>query len=227
MIQEKEITIEENLELVTPQIHHTQESFKRRPRSFRDTVARGCIRVVAKSFDIIFGFRYGHRAVTLETIAAVPGMVGGMFQHLKSLRYIRNDNGWIQALLDEAENERIHLLVYSEIAKPTPFERFLILVGQVVFFTLYFIVYLLSPKTAHRAVGYLEEEAIHSYETYLRLVNEGAHENIEAGKLAKSYWDLADDARLTDVIKATIRDEMLHRDVNHTFADSVHASHFR
>jgi ubiquinol oxidase len=227
MIQEKETTIEENLTQVNPHIKHKEEHFKRVPRTLSDTIARICVRAIAKSFDIIFKKRYGNRAIVLETVAAVPGIVGGLFQHLKSLRLIRDDNGWIKALLDEAENERIHLLVYSEIAKPTPFERVLILIGQAVIIFLYSILYLLSPRTAHRAVGYLEEEAIHSYETYLKLIHEGVHENIPAGTLAKYYWDLADDARLTDVVEATIRDEMLHRDVNHTFADSVHASHFR
>ena len=36
--------------------------------------------------DTFFAKRYGHRAVVLETIAGVPGMVGGMFLHMRSLR---------------------------------------------------------------------------------------------------------------------------------------------
>jgi ubiquinol oxidase len=151
-------------------------------------------------------------------------MVGGLFQHLKSLRFIRDDKGWIRALIDEAENERIHLLVYSSIAKPTIIERTLIIVVQFFFSIIYGTLYLLSPRTAHRVVGFFEEEAIHSYETYLRLVHEGVHENIEAPTLAKSYWNLHEGARLTDVIEATIKDEMLHRDVNHRFADDPHGT---
>jgi ubiquinol oxidase len=227
MIQEKEITIEQHLEEVVPSIPHRKEHYRRAPQDLRDHIARGCITLIARSFDVIFKKRYGHRAIVLETVAAVPGMVGALFQHLKSLRLIRDDRGWIKALLDEAENERIHLLVYSGIARPTVFERALVFVAQAVFFVLYFFLYLLSPKTAHRAVGYLEEEAVHSYETYLRLVHEGVHENIPATALAKYYWDLKDDARLTDVIEATIKDEMLHRDVNHRFADDKEGtSHF-
>lgn len=36
--------------------------------------------------DAFFSKRYGSRAVVLETVAAVPGMVGGALQHLRALR---------------------------------------------------------------------------------------------------------------------------------------------
>ena len=75
--------------------------------------------------DLFFKKRYGHRAVILETVAAVPGMVAGMLNHLKSLRNMEQDRGWIKTLLDEAENERMHLMTFINIAKPSVFERFL------------------------------------------------------------------------------------------------------
>ena len=57
--------------------------------------------------DTFFAKRYGHRAVVLETVAGVPGMVAGMWNHLRSLRKMQPDErGWIKTLLDEAENER-------------------------------------------------------------------------------------------------------------------------
>jgi hypothetical protein len=37
-------------------------------------------------------------------------MVGGALIHLKSLRSMEDDEGWIRQLLDEAENERMHLI---------------------------------------------------------------------------------------------------------------------
>ena len=40
-------------------------------------------RFIADSF---FLKRYGHRAVVLETVAGVPGMVAGVWMHFKSLR---------------------------------------------------------------------------------------------------------------------------------------------
>ena len=57
-----------------------------------------------------FKKKYGHRAVVLETVAAVPGMVAGMLLHLKY------DKGWIKILLDEAANERMHLMTFIKIA---------------------------------------------------------------------------------------------------------------
>lgn len=208
-----------NLEHVTPQVILRDEYYRHTPRGFRDSIAKMVVHFSASCADFLFQERYGHRAVVLETIAAVPGMVGGLFQHLKSLRFMRDDNGWIQTLLDEAENERLHLIIYSEVAKPTVTERFLIVIVQFLFYNLYFVLYLFSPKTAHRVVGFFEEEAIHSYQHYLSLVEQGAHENIPATKLAISYWKLHEEARLTDMIKATIVDEMAHRDVNHRFSD--------
>jgi ubiquinol oxidase len=219
MIQEHSQEMFDDLENVTPRISIKREHYHYAPKTFGDKVAKKIVHLSASCADFLFRERYGHRAIVLETIASVPGMIGGTLQHLKSLRFIRDDKGWIKALLDEAENERIHLLVYSEIARPTAFERFLIIAVQIFFCIVYFTLYFISPRTAHRVVGYFEEEAIHSYETYLSLVQQGVHENIPATALGKSYWNLQDDARLTDMIEATILDEMTHRDVNHRFAN--------
>lgn len=214
-------TLDNGLMKVVPSISMHAEEYGRKPHGARERFAKATVHTIAAIMDFFFQERYGHRAVVLETIAAVPGMVGGLLQHLKSLRFIRDDRGWIKTLLDEAENERMHLLIYSKIARPTAFERIAIVVVQFFFYHFYFLLYLITPATAHRVVGYFEEEAVHSYEHYLRLVGEGKHENVEAPDIAIAYWKLSTDARLTDVIEATIKDEMLHRDVNHRFADDA------
>ncbi len=195
-------------------IHHKAENFS-------DYFALACTKFLRFFADTFFAGRYGHRAVILETVAGVPGMVGGTLQHLKSLRRIENDRGWIKILLDEAENERMHLMTFIEIAKPNSFERFLIIVAQGIFYNLFFLLYLVSPKTAHRLVGYFEEEAVFSYTEYLQGVLEGKYENIPAPKIAIDYWHLKKDARLSDVIKAVRKDEMNHRDVNHYFSNQL------
>lgn len=215
------------VENISPHVTQHSEKYSFRQRTFSDLVAKAIVAVLARLMDILFQTRYGHRAVVLETIASVPGMVGGLLQHLKSLRFIRDDKGWIKILLDEAENERVHLLVYSQIAKPTFFERVLIALVQFFFYHFYFLLYLLSAKTAHRVVGYFEEQAIHSYEKYLTLIKEGVHENVPAPELARSYWNLAHDARLIEVVEATIQDEILHRDVNHRFAENKQATFWK
>ncbi|MGZ8993112.1 MAG: alternative oxidase, partial [Burkholderiaceae bacterium] len=77
------------------------------------------------------------------------------------------------------------------------------------------------PKTAHRVVGYLEEEAVHSYTEYLAGVDNGTSANVPAPRIAIDYWKLAPDARLREVIIAIRADEAHHRDVNHQFADEL------
>ena len=163
--------------------------------------------------------KYGHRAVVLETVAAVPVMVGGMLINLKSLRRIKEDKGWIKTLLDEAENERMHLMTFINIAQPTLFERFLIMFAQFIFIVLYLSIYLISPRTAHRIVGYFEEEAVISYTQYLKEVEDGKIENVKAPKIAIDYWNLPLNSKLKDVIKVVIDDEAGHRDVNHCYAN--------
>jgi ubiquinol oxidase len=193
----------------------------RAPEDWRDRFALRFVKFLRIFADRFFSKRYGHRAVVLETVAAVPGMVGGLLQHLKALRQIRDDQGWIKELLEEADNERMHLMTFIKIAEPSKLERFLILIGQGVFFNMYFVMYLFFPKIAHRVVGYLEEEAVISYTQYLEQVESGAVENVPAPDLAIEYWDLPADARLIDVIKVVRADEAGHRDKNHAFADAL------
>ena len=196
------------------QSHHT-------PIGTRDHIAFCFTKFLRFFADTFFSGRYGHRAVVLETVAAVPGMVAGALQHLKSLRKMQADNGWIKILLDEAENERMHLMTFVHIAQPNGFERFLIILAQGIFYNCFFVLYLFSPKTAHRVVGYFEEEAIISYTEYLADVESGKYENVPAPKIAIDYWQLDSNARLREVIIAVRNDEIVHRDVNHDFANQL------
>ena len=191
------------------------------PQGFSDRFALGFTKFLRFFADTFFAKRYGHRAIILETVAAIPGIVGGTLQHLKALRRIQSDQGWIHRLLDEAENERMHLMTFIEIAQPSRFERWVILIAQGVFYNLFFLIYLISPRTAHRMVGYFEEEAVLSYTLYLAEIDKGAVENVPAPRIAIDYWHLPEDARLRDVVLAVRRDEEEHRDVNHDFANQL------
>ena len=188
-----------------------------KPQTVSDRIAFRFVKLLRFIADKFFAKRYGHRAVILETVAAVPGMVGGLLIHLRSLRRMKHDEGWIRALLDEAENERMHLMTFVEIASPNKFERLLIIVVQLIFYNAYFFLYLFAPRTAHRVVGYFEEEAVFSYTQYLAEVDSGRQENVPAPQIAIDYWQLSQDARLRDVIIAVRADEAEHRDVNHGF----------
>jgi ubiquinol oxidase len=142
-----------------------------------------------------------------------------MWQHLTCLRRMQDDRGWIKVLLDEAENERMHLMTFIKVAQPNVFERLLILVVQAVFWNLYFVMYVFAPRTCHRLVGYFEEEAVISYTAYLAQVEANPELNIAAPQIALDYWGLPVDSKLVDVIKAVRNDEQGHADVNHAFAN--------
>ncbi len=191
------------------------------PNGFSDRFALGFTKLLRFCADTFFAKKYGHRAIVLETVAAVPGMVGAMFQHLHALRWMRDDEGWIRTLMEEAENERMHLMTFIEIAKPTWFERMVILIAQAVFIVGFSILYLVSSRTAHRVVGYFEEEAVTSYTLYLQEIDEGRSPNVPAPAIAKHYWKMADDATLRDVVLIVRQDEAHHRDVNHGFASKI------
>ena len=190
-----------------------------KPQNFSDRVALAFTKFLRLLADTFFKKKYGHRAVVLETVAAVPGMVAGMLLHLKSLRKMQDDKGWIKILLDEAANERMHLMTFIKIAKPTFVERLIIMMAQFIFILMYLVIYLFSQRTAHRIVGYFEEEAVISYTEYLKEIEDGKIENIKAPEIAINYWNLPLNSRLKDVVEVIRDDEAGHRDVNHSFAN--------
>ena len=193
----------------------------REPRDLADRFALGLTKLLRFFADTLFARRYGHRAIVLETVAAVPGMVGAMATHLQCLRRMVDDEGWIRKLMQEAENERMHLMTFIEIAKPTAVERLLILVAQWAFYIGFFLLYLVSRRTAHRLVGYFEEQAVLSYTQYLAEIDAGRSPNVAAPAIAKRYWKLADDATLRDVVIVVRADEAHHRDINHGLANQL------
>ena len=171
--------------------------------------------------DSFFKHRFGHRAVVLETVAAVPGMVGSAFNHFRALRGLKDDSGRIRKLMDEAENERMHLMTFLEVAKPTKLGRALIHASQAMFVGFFSLAYVFNKRTAHRFVGLIEEEAIKSYTEYLEAIDKGKVKNVDAPEFAKKYWNLPKYAKLRDVVVAVRKDEAEHRDVNHAFADNL------
>ena len=188
-------------------------------KNLSDRIALGFTKLLRFIADTFFKKKYGHRAVVLETVAAVPGMVAGMLIHLKSLRKMQDDKGWIKILLEEAENERMHLMTFIEIAKPTLIERIIIIAAQFIFIFIYSIIYLFSQRTAHRIVGYFEEEAVISYTEYLQELESGRIKDQPAPKIAIDYWNLPLHSTLKDVVRVVREDEAGHRDVNHSFAN--------
>jgi len=147
-----------------------------------------------------------------------------MTRHFASLRTMRRDNGWVHTLLEEAENERAHLMTFLELKQPGIIFRLAVLGAQGIFFNAYFLSYLISPSTCHRFVQYLEEEAVVTYTKAIAQIddpNGGLDQwrNMKASALARKYWQLPEDAMFRDVLRAIRADEAIHRDVNGTLAD--------
>ena len=184
-----------------------------------DSFARSMTMFFRFIADTFFAKRYGHRAVVLETIAGVPGMVAGVWLHAKSLRKMKT--GWgpkIREMMEEAENERMHLMILIDIAQPTWLERWIVLLAQFVFIIFYTILYIFFPKTAHRMIHYFEEEAVVSYTNYLHMISSGQTEDVPAPQIAIEYYGLQGDARLSDVIVKVREDEKHHAKVNYNYS---------
>ncbi|CAH2353328.1 putative alternative oxidase, mitochondrial [[Candida] railenensis] len=218
----------------------------REPRTIGDKIAHNGILFFRSSFDLVTGYKKPHtpeqlahgfkgtryemtagkwltRCIFLESVAGVPGMVAAFLRHLHSIRLLKRDKAWIETLLDEAYNERMHLLTFMKIGKPSWFTRFIIYVGQGVFCNIFFLVYLMNPRYCHRFVGYLEEEAV---ETYTHMIHDlDANKFPELNKLnvpeiAIQYWPkLTKESTMRDLILRIRADESKHREVNHTLAN--------
>jgi ubiquinol oxidase len=94
----------------------------------------------------------------------------------------------------------------------------LILIAQLVFMAYYFVLYIVSPKTAHKMIHYFEEEAVRSYTSYLEQIEAGEIEDVPAPRLAIDYYDLPAEAKLSDMIRRVRADEQGHADANLKFS---------
>jgi hypothetical protein len=200
------------------------------PKTIGDYYAMYNMRLLRFTFDFFTKYNLSkmnekewmRRCIFLETVAGVPGMVGGMLRHLRAIRLFRDDGGWIHHLLEEAENERMHLMTFLKIRQPGVIMRTFILAGQLVFLIYFSAFYLIAPRAAHRFVGYLEEEACKTYTHFLHdlsIPGKLPAFDIPALEMARKYWGLDKNAKFRDVILAIRADESAHREYNHHFAD--------
>jgi hypothetical protein len=200
------------------------------PIGMSDKLAYTATKVVRFLFDSATGWKNEsvsvnqimNRVIYLETIAAVPGMVAAIIRHFKSLRTMQPDGGMLQMFLEEANNERMHLLTFVRMKDPSRFFRFMVLAGQLGFGTVFTLAYAISPNFCHRFVGYVEEEACSTYTKIIKAI-EIAPEGSElaawrtepAPSIALAYWKLGDKGTVLDLMYAVRADEAEHRDVNH------------
>jgi len=204
-----------------------------KPKNFSDKSAYLYTMCFRYFYDFITRYKAGrmsenlylNRFIFLETIAGVPGMVGGMLRHLGSLRNLRHDGGWIHHLIEEAENERMHLLTFLRIKQPGIIMRLSIVWTQFLFVIWYSLFYMLFPRTSHRFVGYLEEQAVKTYTQAIEDLDNGKlpnWSNKKAPEDAIKYWGLPENATIRDMLISIRADEANHREYNHHFADIPH-----
>ncbi|KAK5798672.1 hypothetical protein VI817_004962 [Penicillium citrinum] len=214
----------------------------RKASSWQDKVALSTVKLLRWGMDFVTGYnsysptsnfetkarpmteqKWITRFIFLESVAGVPGMVAGMLRHLKSIRMMRRDYGWIETLLEEAYNERMHLLTFLKLAEPSWTMRFMVLGAQCVFFSGFSLAYLISPQICHRFVGYLEEEAVITYSKAIKDFDDGhlpLWQNLQAPEMAIKYWQMPDNNRCMRSLLLYVRaDEANHRDVNHTLGN--------
>lgn len=203
------------------------------PGTYVDKLAYISVQSLRFLFDIFSGYTWGKiwgtldekkwltRIIFLETVAGVPGMIAAMTRHLRSLRTLNRDYGWIHTLLEEAENERMHLLTALVLRNPGPLFKLSVIGVQGIFVSVFSIAYIISPRFCHRFVGYLEEEAVKTYTHCLECIDKGDLKmwaQMPAPPIAKEYWKLSDNAMMRDVISVIRADEAHHRLVNHTLS---------
>lgn len=199
------------------------------PSNLRDKLAYHSVKGVRVGFDTLTGWnseitvpKIMSRVIFLETIAAVPGMVAAIVRHFKSLRTMQRDGGMLQMFLEEANNERMHLLTFVGMRNPSTLFRAAVIGGQFGFGSAFLLMYMISPKFCHRFVGYVEEEACSTYTKIIKAIEEAPDGTDLAGwrtehapTIAKSYWKLGENGTVLDLMYAVRADEAEHRDVNH------------
>jgi hypothetical protein len=210
------------------------------PETFVDKLAFNSVKGARGLFDKATGWNYKtitqdmviNRVIFLETVAAVPGMVAAIVRHFKSLRAMERDGGLMHVFLEEANNERMHLLSFIKMKDPSTLFRGAVIVSQFGFGSAFLLSYIISPKFSHRFVGYIEEEACTTYTKIVKAIEE-APEGSElsqwrtevAPSIARGYWKLGEEGTVLDLMYAVRADEAEHRDVNHACSQLDHAQH--
>merc|ERR1719230_1902739 len=108
------------------------------PQNASDVALQKMVRVAYHAFNFMTGYNHedpptkaiGYRLIILESVAGVPGMLGGMMRHFRSLRRLERDHGFIFTLLEEAENERMHLIVCMSFFEAGPVTRTVVQLAQ-------------------------------------------------------------------------------------------------
>jgi ubiquinol oxidase len=205
----------------------TSDRPRHRPTDVTERFVRSVARQIHRAADAWFGCRRTHRMLVLEALAGIPSSVTAVQHHLRAMRGMRDDR-LVRSALVQADHEHAHLLVFSALVQPTPFERAFVHAAQLAGIALFAMLSSISERAAQRLAGYFEEEALESYDDYLRALEAGEVENLSVPRWAVDRWRLVERARLSDLVPAIQEDEAVHRDEHHATADALaHAARRR
>ena len=132
------------------------------PETFSDRMAFQVVKVVRRAFDTATGWNNDqiatqeqilNRVIFLESVAAVPGMVAAVTRHFCSLRRMERDGGLMHVFLEEANNERMHLLSFIKMKDPGMTFRAAVILSQFGFGTAFFLAYAASQKFCMNTLG--------------------------------------------------------------------------
>lgn len=93
------------------------------PKSITGYLLWKLMRFLYLSFNVVTFFNKKNicekscftRLFLLESVAGLPGVVSAFIRHTRSLRTLKHDKDFIFTLEEEAENERMHLMICLEM----------------------------------------------------------------------------------------------------------------
>lgn len=121
------------------EINEVRETmYRHKPETMVDKATQFVMHSLYHTFNFFSSYREVNptpkaiewRLIVLESVAGVPGFVAAGFRHFRSLRTLQRDHGWILTLLEEAENERMHLLICLTMFKANLVTRALVVTAQ-------------------------------------------------------------------------------------------------
>lgn len=210
---------------------------KEEPKGFSANYAYFSVWLLKRIFDfftkkpqtVMTEDKYITRLIMLNSISAVPGFMGGMCKHLKSLRTLRKDYGWINYLISESDNERMHLFMFLHLRKPSFMTKAAIFGAQFIFSDLFFLSYLLSARYCHKFMEYFQNQAVLTYTECLEAIDNGSLSSWKtqpAPKEAVEYYELPSTASMRDMILAIRADAAISREINKYYTELPYAMEF-
>lgn len=202
-----------------------------KPKGVADWIAYGMLNSIIRVFDVLSGFRPGkmnergwnRHFLFMESISGVPRVTAAFIRHWKSIFYSKHDSGAYHHLIEEEENERMHLFFWTQLGHAGSLVKSAIILYQFFFVFFYGTMYALSPKVGHRFLGYLEENIIRSYTLLLDDIDAGRlplWKDMQPPKVMLEYYELPETSRIRDLVIEIRADEALHREVHHHLAET-------